>query len=481
MSMTPASAQYFHEHASQWDKLRTGYFGESVRAAAFARAYLRPDMTAADIGGGTGFISAGLAPLVHKVHLVDASQPMLEVARQNLAQYSNVEFHHADGLTLPLPDGSVDVVFANMYLHHCPEPLAAIQEMARLLRPGGRLIITDLDSHSHAWMKAEMADVWQGFEREQVRAWYAAAGLVNTLVESTEQSCCTCGEADLVEISVFVAVGTRRQPMRAAVQENYGALAQSGQSCCAPPATESLLQIEVSQPCCTPSALSAAPASSQSGCCSPTIEPEQNISYLPADLLAAPAEAAEFSLGCGSPFALQALQPGETVLDIGSGGGLDAFIAARQVGEHGRVIGVDMTPAMLERATAAAQRAGLTNVEFRHGYAEALPVEDASIDVILSNCVINLAEDKGLVFREAFRSLKPGGRLQVSDIVSRSALPVEIQHDPQGWSACISGALPEAEYVSLVQQAGFGELSLARSESVQAVYSLVLSARKPLS
>jgi arsenite methyltransferase len=107
-------------------------------------------------------------------------------------------------------------------------------------------------------------------------------------------------------------------------------------------------------------------------------------------------------------------------------------------------------------------------------------VEDASIDVILSNCVINLAEDKGLVFREAFRALKPGGRLQVSDIVSRGALPLEIQHDPQGWSACVSGALPEAEYVSLVQQAGFGELSLARSESVQAVYSLVLSARKPL-
>ena len=177
--------------------------------------------------------------------------------------------------------------------------------------------------------------------------------------------------------------------------------------------------------------------------------------YSPEELSVAPKEAADISLGCGNPLALASLKPGEVVLDIGSGGGLDAFLAAAKVGPSGRVIGVDMTPAMLERARASAERNGITNVEFRQGYAEELPVEDGEVDVILSNCVINLTEDKGHVFREAFRVLKPGGRLEISDVVASGAIPLELREDSHGWAECVTGALPEREYLDLMAQAGF--------------------------
>ena len=172
------------------------------------------------------------------------------------------------------------------------------------------------------------------------------------------------------------------------------------------------------------------------------------------------------------------------VLDIGSGGGLDAFLAAGKVGPAGRVIGVDMTPAMLERARASAERNNITNVEFRQGYAEELPVADGEVDVIISNCVINLTEDKGHVFREAFRVLKPGGRLEVSDIVTSGPVPIELRESAAGWSECVTGALPEAEYLDLIAQAGFENVTTRRSASMGeafgiSVYSVIASAQKP--
>jgi ubiquinone/menaquinone biosynthesis C-methylase UbiE len=206
--------------------------------------------------------------------------------------------------------------------------------------------------------------------------------------------------------------------------------------------------------------------------------------YSPVELSAAPKEAAEISLGCGNPIALAGLKPGEVVLDIGSGGGLDAFLAAGKVGPTGRVIGVDMTPAMLERARASAKKNNITNVEFRQGYAEELPDAAGEVDIIISNCVINLTEDKGKVFREAFRALKPGGRLEVSDVVSSGPVPIELRESAEGWSECVTGALPEPEYLDLIAQAGFKTVSTRRSTSMGeafgiSVYSVIASAIKP--
>jgi ubiquinone/menaquinone biosynthesis C-methylase UbiE len=482
MSMTEDASAYFRQVASRWDAIRAGYFGPEVREAAIAKAYVRPEMVVADVGAGTGFLTASLAPLVRQVHAVDGSDAMLEQAKTNLAAFENVEYHHADGAQLPFPDASLDAVFANMYLHHAPDPLAAIREMARVLRPGGRLVITDMDAHPYAWLKEEMADLWQGFDRAQVREWYQEAGLVNVVVDCTGQSCCaesanTAPASDEVrqaEISVFVAAGTRRLAMREAVQANYAAVAQAGApcGCSAPdrPAGQS------AGACCAPG--------SSSSCCSGDPQVTFSTGYAHGDLSAAPKEAAELSLGCGNPIAMANLKPGEVVVDIGSGGGLDAFLAASKVGPTGNVIGVDMTLAMLERARAAAASSGIRNVEFRQGFAEALPVADGAADVILSNCVINLTEDKGHVFREAFRVLKPGGRLEVSDMVTSGPMPFGALEDASGWAECITGALPEQEYLDLIRQAGFEAVTTRRSASAGeahgvAVYSLIVSAQKP--
>jgi ubiquinone/menaquinone biosynthesis C-methylase UbiE len=479
--MTQASSEYFQQVAGSWDQISAGYFGKPVRDAAIAKAYLRSEMHVADIGAGTGFVAAGLAPLVRRVYVVDGSEAMIEVAKKNLAEFNNVEYHTADGSSLPFEDEMLDAVFANMYLHHTPDPLAAIREMVRVLRPGGRLVITDMDEHPYAWLKEEMADVWQGFDRGQLRAWFQEAGLVNVIVDCTGQSCCaetvnaalSDAQGREAKISVFVATGSRRMVMRDAVQENYAAVAKSSSSCgCSTPAAED-------EGCCASSA-------SNESCCSGTKYEDVSFTtgYTATDLSGAPKEAADISLGCGNPIALAGLQPGEVVLDIGSGGGLDAFLSAQKVGPAGRVIGVDMTPAMLERARASAEKNNIPNVEFRQGYAEELPVADSEVDVIISNCVINLTEDKGQVFREAFRVLKPGGRLEVSDMVTSGPVPTDSKENARGWSECVTGALPEQEYLDLIAQAGFESIATRRSASMGeilgiSVYSVIASARKP--
>ena len=184
---------------------------------------------------------------------------------------------------------------------------------------------------------------------------------------------------------------------------------------------------------------------------------------------------------------MASLKPGQVVLDIGSGAGIDAFYAAKRVGASGKVIGLDMTPAMIERARRSAEDAGLGQVEFRLGNAEAMPIDDGTVDVVLSNCVINLCEDKGRVFEEAYRVLRAGGRLSISDMVSDGPFPMSWRSDPARWAGCVNGALPEQEYLDLIRLAGFTDITATRSlsggdvEGVQ-VYSLSVSARKgPLS
>jgi SAM-dependent methyltransferase len=239
------------------------------------------------------------------------------------------------------------------------------------------------------------------------------------------------------------------------VREYYASRARNAGSCCAPGADDA--------------------------CCGDSLYPADLLTSVPSDI-------ANFSLGCGNPITVAELQPGETVLDLGSGGGLDCFLAAQRVGAEGRVIGVDMTPEMLNRARAAAVRLGIPNVEFREGYLENLPVADDSVDVVISNCVINLSPDKPQVFREIFRVLKPGGRVAVSDIVTNGVLPPAVQKSMEAWGACIAGALEMNEYAAGLRAAGLvGVRVQPKSETDRALaalpigvpFSATVIARKP--
>lgn len=436
--------------SSQSNTEAAGWPEESARQAAIARAYLRPDMLAADIDLGAGFVAAEGAPRLRRFYLVSPSAARLDEARKSPARPDSVELHAAAPLVLPFPEQSLDVVFAAMVLHPTRQPLAAIREMARVLRSGGRLVT-----------------LWQGHDPLQLRRWLKEAGMVNVIVESA-------GAAEgQARAAVWVAVGARRTAMQAAVRENYAAAAQAGPCSCGSSGGDD------EESCCG--------SNGETGCCQK--DPEEAsfyaLEYSTGELSGAPAEAADFSLGCGNPIAMANLKPGEVVVDIGSGGGLDAFLAAARVGPKGRVIGVDMTPAMLERARASAERNSITNVEFRRGYAEQLPLEDGAADVVLSNCVINLTEDKGRVFEETYRVLKPGGRLEVSDVVASGSMPVELQENASGWAGCVTGALPEQEYLELISQAGFRDLTVRRRAAMKtaagevSVYSAIVSAHKP--
>jgi arsenite methyltransferase len=263
-----------------------------------------------------------------------------------------------------------------------------------------------------------------------------------------------------------------QSPIHEVVREHYAERIKSNASCCG----------------------------SSSDCCS------TDSNLYPADLLATlPSGESAISYGCGDPITLASLEPGQTVLDLGSGAGLDCFFAAKKVGETGHVMGVDMTPEMIERATASAKRMGITNVEFRQGYLEDLPVEGNSVDVIISNCVINLSPDKSRVFAEAFRVLKPGGKLAVSDIVTDGPLPEAIKQSLSAWAGCVAGAVEAKEYIGMMEAVGFTDIAInpvffdketvdaaladmkdvielktiAREDVYKAIYSAKITACKP--
>lgn len=197
-------------------------------------------------------------------------------------------------------------------------------------------------------------------------------------------------------------------------------------------------------------------------CCGSGANPSsisRNTGYSDGDLQALP-EGANMGLGCGNPLAFAEIKKGDVVLDLGSGAGIDCFLASSRTGMEGRVIGVDMTPAMLEKARANAERGGFKNVEFRQGEIENLPVPDGAVDLIISNCVVNLSPDKDAVFREAFRVLKPGGRIMISDIVLAAELPEGIRKSAEAYTGCIAGALLKLDYLESIRRAGFREIAI---------------------
>ncbi|HTM27556.1 MAG TPA: arsenite methyltransferase [Vicinamibacterales bacterium] len=203
---------------------------------------------------------------------------------------------------------------------------------------------------------------------------------------------------------------------------------------------------------------------SAEGCCGPTScgcgDPISSNLYSAAETGALPADAVSASLGCGNPTALIDLQPGQTVLDLGSGGGIDVLLSAQRVGPTGKAYGLDMTDDMLALARENQRKAGATNVEFLKGAIEAIPLPDNSVDVIISNCVINLSSDKDAVLREAFRVLRPGGRFAVSDVVVRGDVPADIRRSMELWVGCIAGALEETEYAAKLRGAGFTDVEV---------------------
>jgi len=196
------------------------------------------------------------------------------------------------------------------------------------------------------------------------------------------------------------------------------------------------------------------------GTAAPAGNPVTSNLYREGETASLPAEALAASLGCGNPTALAELKPGETVLDLGSGGGIDVLLSARRVGPTGKAYGLDMTDEMLALARENQRKAGVQNVEFLKGEIEHIPLPDNSVDVIISNCVINLSADKDRVLREAFRVLKPGGRVAVSDIVVRGEMPAEIRRRVELWAGCIAGALEESEYQAKLAAAGFGQIEV---------------------
>jgi arsenite methyltransferase len=232
-----------------------------------------------------------------------------------------------------------------------------------------------------------------------------------------------------------------KKDIKKEVKKKYGELAKSSGSCC---------------------------GSAKAGCCGASPSAEElstGVGYSVNELATIP-EGANLGLGCGNPVALALLRPGETVLDLGSGGGIDCFLAARKVGPEGKVIGVDMTTEMIGLARENAQKSDLKNVEFRLGEIENLPVEDGTINAVISNCVINLSTDKEKVFREIFRVLKPGGRMMVSDIVLDGELPEKVKTSIAAYTGCIGGALQRDDYLDAMAKAGFTQVEIVAEDRV---------------
>ena len=236
----------------------------------------------------------------------------------------------------------------------------------------------------------------------------------------------------------------KKEEVKKVVREAYAKIAKKDGSCC-PSAS----------PCCGSADLRE--------------EVSKKIGYKDEELTSVP-EGANLSLGCGNPIALASLREGETVLDLGSGAGFDCFLAANKVGKKGKVIGVDMTPEMIEKARGNAQKGNYANVEFRLGEIESIPAADNSADVVISNCVINLSPDKRRVFREAFRVLAPGGRLMVSDIVLLKKLPAFLRNSVAGYVGCLSGAILKDEYVDAIKEAGFHDVRVIGETSFPVEY-----------
>lgn len=432
------SLDYFEKHANEWDSMRESFFSDDIRQKAIAKANIKTGETAADIGAGTGYISEALNVKGVKVFAVDESPAMLKVLKEKFGETIETLVGTSD--LIPLSESSVNHAFANMYLHHVPGPAKAIVEMVRIVKPGGSVVITDLDEHSFEFLRTEQNDRWMGFKRSDIKDWFLKAGLTNVTVESTDENCCsdsTCG-CTSAKISVFIAHGQKptsdlkfdADSIKASVSSIYSDIAKSNSSCCGP---------KKSCGCSNDSTYNSFAKSYKD---QPGYNPD-----------------ADLNLGCGIPTDVANIKQGEVVVDLGSGAGNDCFVARSLVGETGRVIGVDFTDAMLEKAKANNKKMGYNNVEFVKGDIEMMPIENGIADVILSNCVINLVPDKQKAFNEMFRILKSGGRFCISDIIVEGQMPEDVRKSAALYAGCISGAVAKSSYIEYIRNSGFTNIS----------------------
>jgi len=422
------------------------------------KTYLRPEYAVLLSGGVSDDLLRQAAAQTYKVFLVADDAETCNEKIQRSGRLANVEGLQPAEVESQIPLESMDAVIAVIGPESGTQPLPFMKTMAALLRPAGRLVLVVNDPRPDEWK----------LDDSRLKTLMRKAELVNSLVKSIPVKNSNAAVPEKSFHDSLLLVGSKEVAgVRSNVRERYQSLAE-GSSCCD----------DSESSCC----------GSPSSCCCNSDEMDStvtfNTGYAIEDIQPLPEESASLTLGCGNPIARANLKPGEKVLDIGSGAGTDVFLAARIVGEKGKAVGVDMTPAMLERARLAASKGQFSNVEFKMGHAEALPLDDNTFDAVISNCVINLCEDKGKVFEEIYRVLHSGGRMVISDIVTDGDLPLEARLEAAGWAACLSGALPRTEYLDLLKQAGFSIEVVQQGISGGTlgdtrVYSLEITARKP--
>jgi len=397
------------------------------------------------IGSSTGSMPLFMAPYTKRVIGIDFSEESLSFARERTKELGikNIEYKKGDAEALPLKDESVDVVLSDCVINLVPDKVKAFKEIHRILKTGGNVVIADpirekpLQKTSDELLTGCIAGtVTEGDYRNMLRE----AGFDNVeITDITDLARSVFAQHEekfdkygltyvIIKASKKERLNKTNDDIKKTVRQHYSQIAKQSNTGC------------ISQKTC---------------CGSSNIENlSRKIGYNKEDLHSVP-EGANLGLGCGNPVALTNLKEGDIVLDLGSGAGFDSFLAANKVGKKGRVIGVDMTPEMIEKARENIRKGNYENVEFRLGEIEYLPVADNSVDVVISNCVINLSTDKERVFKEAYRVLKPGGRLMISDIVLLKELPDFIKNSIEAYIGCISGAVMKDEYIETIKAAGF--------------------------
>jgi len=416
-------------------------------------AEIDPQSTVLIIGSSTGSLPIFLAHLAKKVIGIDLSRESLKFAERRTKQLNitNIEYKKGDAEKLPIEDNSIYVVLTDCVINLVPTKQKVFNEIFRVLKTDGFLVMADpvrkkppeetseellatciagtvaKESYRQMLMKA-------GFENVEIMDITDVAKKVFTGHEEKFQKYGL--EYVIMKANKLAKFTDSHDEVREKVRETYSKIAQGTPRC--------------GSSCGTPSDIA---------------DYTQKIGYNEGELSSV-LEGANLGLGCGNPVALASLKEGEIVLDLGSGGGLDCFLAANKVGEKGRVIGVDMTPEMVGKARENARKSKHRNVEFRLGEIENLPVADNSVDVVISNCVINLSPDKDRVFKEAYRVLRKDGRLILSDIVLENPLPDEIKQDMDAYVRCIARASLKQDYLNSIKNAGFREVKIVEISDI---------------